>query len=186
MKALFLLDTESKLFTKREKALYWLLLTFFIIIFIPRAPVLSNALLGILVLFSFSFNSLKEKIYLLKNRTFVLLLIVYYLLHVVSALFSANKDEAIAQLLIRLPLLLFPIALGTIVISNELRDRIILCIASIISIVAFSSASQIPRPHLVRTFINDDWLLFNSFDRLGSNRLLSLALFLTKQSKVMI
>lgn len=139
MKALFLLDTEGRLFTKREKGLYWLLLTFFIIIFIPRAPVLSNSLLGILVLFSFSFNSVKEKIALLKNRTFVLLLIVYYLLHVISTLFSVNKDEAIAQLLIRLPLLLFPIALGTIVISNELRDRIILCIASIISIVAVIS-----------------------------------------------
>jgi Tfp pilus assembly protein PilW len=32
-------------------------------------------------------------------------------------------------------------------------------LASIISIVAFSSASQIPRPHLVRTFINDDWAI---------------------------
>jgi O-antigen ligase len=139
MKALFLQDREGKLLKNREKALYALILLFIISLFVPRAPFLTSVLLGLLVLFSFTYNSLKEKWALLRGRKLVWLLIGYYLLHGISTLFSINQVEASSQLMMRLPLLLFAIALGTISISYDLRNRILLGMAAILTIVAIVS-----------------------------------------------
>lgn len=136
MKTLLLADGEAEQLKWQEKAFYWLVLVFFITLFIPRIPVVSNSLLGAFVILSFFYCNVKEKLQLLKQRPFVVLIVVYYLLHVISLIWSANKQEAVTQLVIRLPILILPLAIGTIVIKKELAHRIILIIAFITTFIA--------------------------------------------------
>ena len=139
MKALVLLDGESRELRGMERLLYWLMLLFFISLFIPRMPVITNILLGMFVIISFSSNSLKEKVKLLKERPYMLLFIFYYLLHLLSLFWSDDKVEATNQLSMRLPILLFPLAIGTMVINSKLKDRIIYAIAIVATVAALIS-----------------------------------------------
>ncbi|MFY7838709.1 MAG: O-antigen ligase family protein [Lacibacter sp.] len=139
MKTLLLADAEGQQLKWQEKFFYWLVVVFFISLFIPRAPVASNIILGAFVILSFIYNSVKEKVLLLKQRPFVALIILYYLLHVVSMLWSVDKSEATTQLAIRLPILFLPLAIGTIFIKQELADRMLLAIALITTAVAVIS-----------------------------------------------
>lgn len=139
MKALVLLDEEGRQLFIKEKLFYWLVLLFFISLFIPRMPVLTNILLGVFVIISFSSNSLKEKVKLLKARPYVLLFLFYYLLHLLSFFWSDDRGEAITQLSMRLPIVLFPLAIGTMVINTQLKDRIIYAIAIVTTVAALIS-----------------------------------------------
>ena len=85
MKALLLLDFTGKVFLKKEKILYWLLSAFFISLFLPEMPVVNNVFIIAVVLHSCFYNTFTEKGRLLLKRKEVLLMILFYLLHVVSA-----------------------------------------------------------------------------------------------------
>ena len=50
MKALLLLDFTGKVFSKKEKILYWLLSAFFVSLFLPEMPVVNNTLIIAIVL----------------------------------------------------------------------------------------------------------------------------------------
>jgi len=126
MKALLLLDFTGKVFTQKEKILYWLLSAFFVSLFLPEMPVINNAFIIAVVLHSCFFNTMGEKGRLLKARKEILLMIVFYLLHLISAFLSVNRDEAMVMLVRRLPLLIFPLCIGTLYIREELKDRILL------------------------------------------------------------
>lgn len=139
MKNLFLADKEGRNFKPADKIFYYLVLLFFIGLFIARAPIVPSIIMGLLVILSFTSNSIKEKVLLLKERPYILLIILYYLLNIVSVLWSADKEEASSQLSIRLPVLLLPLAIGTMVISHAIRDRVIYGIIVITTIVALIS-----------------------------------------------
>lgn len=139
MKALVLLDGEGSKLSVKEKLFYWLVLFFFISLFIPRMPVITNILSGMFVIISFSNNSLKEKFQLLKARPYMLLFLLYYLLHLLSVLWSEDKTEATTQLAMRLPIFLFPLAIGTMIINTQLRDRIIFALAIVTTVAALVS-----------------------------------------------
>jgi O-antigen ligase len=126
MKALLLLDFTGKVFSKKEKILYWLLSAFFVSLFLPEMPVVNNTLIIAIVLDCCFFNSWQEKARLLRRRKEILFMILFYLLHVISALLSVNKDEAMVMLVRRLPLLVFPLCIGLVYIREELKDRILL------------------------------------------------------------
>jgi len=126
MKALLLLDFTGKVFSKKEKILYWLLSAFFVSLFLPEMPVVNNTLIIAIVLDCCFFNSWAEKARLLRRRKEILFMILFYLLHVISALLSVNKDEAMVLLVRRLPLLVFPLCIGLVYIREELKDRILL------------------------------------------------------------
>jgi O-antigen ligase len=150
MKALFLADLAEFKFTAKEKILYILIALFFITLYLPTMPVINNIFIALIFGFSFIFNSINDKISLLKQRKAVLLMILFYLLHLISAFFSVNKNEAVTLLGIRIPLLMFPIAFGLIYIRQELKERILLAyslvttIASIIcSITALIKANHL-------------------------------------------
>ena len=128
MKALLLLDVEGRRFSGKDKLLYWIILLFFASLFLPLMPVVTNIILGLFVIISFSNNSLKEKLQLLKSRPYILLFLFYYFLHVVSLLWSNDKTEAVTQLSMRLPILFFPLVIGTLIITTQLKDRIIYAI----------------------------------------------------------
>lgn len=129
MKALVLLDQEGRELRRGEKLLYAVIVLFFCSLFLPLMPVVTNIIFGFIVIVSFSFNSFQEKLRLLKARPYMLLFVLYYLLHVVSLLWSNDKAEAATQLSMRLPILLFPLTIGSLMINSVLRDRIIYAIA---------------------------------------------------------
>lgn len=131
MKALVLLDEEGRELRKVEKLLYALVLLFFSSLFLPLMPVVTNIILGFIVIVSFRFNSFKEKLQLLKARPYMLLFLLYYLVHLLSFFWSDDKAEATTQLSMRLTIFLFPLAIGSLVINSVLRDRIIYAIAII-------------------------------------------------------
>jgi O-antigen ligase len=126
MKALLLLDFTGKVFLFKEKILYWLLSAFFVSLFLPEMPVVNNTFIIAVVVHSCFFNTFAEKGQLLRKRKAVLFMIFFYLLHIVSAILSANRDEAMVMLVRRLPLLIFPLCIGLLYIREELKDRILL------------------------------------------------------------
>jgi O-antigen ligase len=136
MTTLLLRDPDGSNLTSKEKTLYVLTALFFCTLFLPGMPVINNVFIGLIFIYSFIYNSIPEKIALLKQRTAVKLMLLFYLLHIVSALFSANKQEAIRLLGLRIPLLMFPIAVGLIYIQQKLKERLLLLFAFIITAVA--------------------------------------------------
>jgi O-antigen ligase len=126
MRSLLLLDLEGKDFSRKEKTLYFLLTGFFITLYLPRMPVVNNLFIGLVFVYSFFYNSWAEKKQLLKERKAVIFMLIFFALHILSAFFSANRPEAVTMLGLRSPLLLFPLSIGLITISQELKFRVLL------------------------------------------------------------
>lgn len=97
---------------------------FVITLFFRTMPVLNNIFTGLIVVTSFFYNSLQEKWQLLRERKAVLFMLLFFLVHIISAAVSDNREEASVMLQMRSPLLLFPIALGLIVVKEHLKQRI--------------------------------------------------------------
>jgi len=126
MRSLFLLDLEGRDFTRNEKILYFLLMGFFITLYLPRMPVINNIFIGLIFVHSFFYNDRAEKKKLLKERRALVFMLVFFGLHILSAIFSSNRQEAVNMLGLRSPLLLFPLSLGLLYIRKELKFRIFL------------------------------------------------------------
>lgn len=124
MRSLFLQDVVGDQFSIKDKVFYALVAGFLVTLYFPTMPVINNIFTGLLVVHSCWYNSFREKWQLLRSRIAVQCMLLFFLLHLISALFSANKQEAIAMLLMRSPLLLFPFAFGTILVKEELKNRI--------------------------------------------------------------
>jgi O-antigen ligase len=136
MKSIVLADSRGKAFTQKEKILYFLVTAFFISLFLPDMPVINNIFIGALLLYSFFYNTLTAKRQLLRERGAIQFMLLFYLLHIFSSLFSVNKQEALNLLLLRAPLLVFPVSLGLLSVREELKDRILLCFCVVITVVA--------------------------------------------------
>jgi len=136
MRSILLLDPEAKIFSIKEKGLYFLFAAFFISLVLPDMPVVNNAVIGAIVLLSLFYNPFHEKARLLKERKEILLMILFYVLHLISGLFSANRHEAITMLVMRVPLLVFPLSIGLLTIREGLKERILLGFSIIITLTA--------------------------------------------------
>ncbi|WP_127130987.1 O-antigen ligase family protein [Pseudoflavitalea rhizosphaerae] len=141
MRSIFLTDPEGLQIPVKEKGLYALFAGFMISFFLPGMPVVNNILFGLLFVYSFLFNSMAEKGALLRRRFAIIGMLLFFLLQILSIVYSDNKSEAIEMLVMRLPILMFPIALGTISIGSLLRKRImvlwvmVILLASIVSTI---------------------------------------------------
>jgi O-antigen ligase len=161
MKALLLMNTTELTFTRKEKILYSLIALFFITFYLPTMPVINNIFIALIFAYSFFYNSIKNKTELLKQRRAVLLMILFYVLHLASTIFSVNKEEAVTMLGIRIPLLMFPISIGLIYIRQELKERILLLysfILTIAAIICFISASIVAHHRHETAFLYNDSL----------------------------
>jgi O-antigen ligase len=136
MRSILLLDPEAKIFSIKEKALYFLFAAFFISLVLPDMPVVNNAVIGGIVVLSLFYNSFPEKARLLRERKEILGMILFYLLHLISAFFSANRPEAITMLVMRAPLLIFPLSVGLLYIREGMKERILLCFSIIITLTS--------------------------------------------------
>jgi O-antigen ligase len=161
MKPLLLIDKTATAFTTKEKILYALIALFFITFYLPTMPVINNIFIALIFAFSFFYNSIGDKIKLLKQRKAVLLMLLFYALHLISAIFSVNKEEAITMLGIRIPLLMFPISIGLIFITQQLKERILLLYSFTLTIAAmlcFISAIIVATHHHETAFLYNDSL----------------------------
>lgn len=138
MRSILLLDPAGKAFATKEKILYFGIAAFFISLLLPDMPVVNNIVIGGIVLNCFLYNSLAEKKDLLWKRKEILLMILFYGLHLVSAFFSVNRQEALEMLVLRVPLLAFPLSIGLISIRSALKDRILLFFSIIITLTAIA------------------------------------------------
>ena len=136
MRSILLMDPTAKIFSVKEKTLYFLFAAFFISLVLPDSPVVQNVVIGGIVLLSLFYNPFPEKIRLLKERKEILFMILFYLLHIISTLFSINRQEAVVMLVLRLPLIVFPISIGLLYIREELKDRILLSFSVIMTLTA--------------------------------------------------
>ncbi|MFT3934285.1 MAG: O-antigen ligase family protein [Chitinophagaceae bacterium] len=141
MKKLFLLDANAQAFSQKEKNLYHLLLFFFFSIYMPHVSWLYNVAMWLVFLYCFLFNSIKEKLVLLKQRKAMLLMALFFLFNCISLLWSSNIDEGVSWIGIRISLLAFPISIGSIYINALLRERlwyaflVATCAGAIVSII---------------------------------------------------
>jgi len=130
----------------KEKILYWLVTAFFCTLFLPDMPVFNNIFTAGIFVFSFFYNPgtnerpsfshiMAEKWRLLTARKEVLLMILFYLLHIVSAAASHDKQEAVRMLILRAPLLIFPLSLGLMYIRPVLKNRILFSYSFVVTIV---------------------------------------------------
>ncbi|MBS1917325.1 MAG: O-antigen ligase family protein [Bacteroidetes bacterium] len=161
MKSLILADEAGKALTVKEKWLYVLIVLFLVTIYLPTMPVINNIFIGLIFVYSFFYNSVGEKIKLLKQRKAMLLMILFYILHLISAIISYNKDEATRMLGLRVPLIMFPIAIGLICIKKELKERILLCYCftvTVAAIVCLMSALHVYRVTGFSAYLYDDSL----------------------------
>jgi O-antigen ligase len=138
MRSILLLDLEGKDFSRNEKILYFLLAGFFATLYLPRMPVINNIFIGLIFVHCLFYNSWTEKKRLLKDRKAILFILLFYGVHILSAFFSANRQEALVMLGLRVPLLLFPLSLGLINVGRELKYRILLiyCLTAALAALA--------------------------------------------------
>jgi O-antigen ligase len=125
IKKLFLTDTTTAIFNKKERVLYFFLFAFFFALYMPGITWLYNVCMWLIFVYSFFFNTPAEKWELLKKRSPIILIMVFFLLNCLSALFSENVKEGISWAGIRISLLAFPLSLGSIFISQLLKERIL-------------------------------------------------------------
>ncbi|MEP6746300.1 MAG: O-antigen ligase family protein [Bacteroidota bacterium] len=155
---IFLADTQAEIFEKKEKVLYFIFLLFFFALYMPGIDWLYNAGMWLIFVYSFFFNSLNEKWKLLKKREAILFIILFFLLNCTSALLSNNIKEGISWAGIRISIFIFPLALGTIYISQLLKERILLGY-----VVATCIAASCCLLHgIIRAVARHDWsLMYN-------------------------
>jgi O-antigen ligase len=136
MESLFLLDGQGKAFTLKEKVLYFLIAAFFISLFLPDMPVVVNIIIGAIIFLSLFYPTFREKGRLLRQRKEIALMTLFFGINIVSGLISTNLKEGLEMLVLRLPLLVFPLSIGLLVIREKLKDRILLAYGIIVTLAA--------------------------------------------------
>jgi Lipid A core - O-antigen ligase and related enzymes len=129
------MDEQAGLLNKKEKWLYGLITAFLLTLYLPHIPVITNIIFGGIAVFSFFYNSWDDKKRLLRQRKDVLIILLFYLLHIISAFLSDNKKEGFSYLVLRLPLLAFVLVLGWVYINQALKERILVAYAIITTLV---------------------------------------------------
>src|SRR5581483_6281939 len=102
MRSLFLMDDQRTQLNKKEKILYALVVLFLLTFYAPYIPAVNNIVIGGIALFSFFYNSFCEKWILVKQRKELVLMVLFYLLHIISSIFSKNQHKGLAWTIIRM------------------------------------------------------------------------------------
>ncbi|MBC6490791.1 O-antigen ligase family protein [Flavihumibacter stibioxidans] len=133
---LILKDANAGRLSKKEAGYYIALVIFFITLFMGGNPVINNIAIGLLFVYTWTINSLKDKWEILRAERSIWLMIGFFLLHLVSLAWTGNKAEAGVMLGLRSPLIIFPLSLGLTRISQFLRERALVAFVMITTMVA--------------------------------------------------
>jgi len=117
--------------SKKEYLLLALITAFFICLYLPGMPVVTNIVVAALFIHCFWVNPLKTRLACLRERPALLLLLLFCTLQVISAIASVDHIRAFELLARRSPLAVFPLSIGSIIIRPAVRRRILLNYAGI-------------------------------------------------------
>lgn len=116
----------------KEKILYSLILLFCVTFYLPSwAQTANGVIIGLMVVYGFFFNSWKERWILLKERKYIIAMIVFFALVVISLFTSQNQDRGFRYLDTRLALMYLPLSIGLIQTRKEFRNRVLAGFATI-------------------------------------------------------
>jgi O-antigen ligase len=115
--------------SKKEKILFGLVLFFLTTLYLPWLPVLSVAAAASLVAGAIAFSPFSEKKQLFRERKYVWGMVLFFAMIVTSVLLSENFDKGLRYLDPRLPLLIFPLSIGTLNLRKDFRDKTLLAFA---------------------------------------------------------
>ena len=110
----------------KEKILFALLQLFFLTLLFPYNNVVSGFITGGLLLCCLLFNSVKEKICLLKERRYIIWMQIFFVWLVISLLLSENKSQVLPTVDPRLALFYLPIAIGLLQLKKDFKEKILL------------------------------------------------------------
>jgi O-antigen ligase len=155
------MDDEAGLLTIKDKILYVLMVIFLLTFYPGHMPAVNIVALALLSVYCFFFySSFREKYHLLRKRKEVVVMALFYLLHIVSAYFSKDQAEGYSWVVVRMPLFVFPVSLGLVYIGQALKERIIWMFSIITSltllICTIWAVSQTIARHDVTLLYNDN------------------------------
>ncbi|MEW6108512.1 MAG: O-antigen ligase family protein [Nitrospirota bacterium] len=128
--------------TKQEKTLFTLIVLFFVTLFFSKLRIPNIIITGGIVVYCFTLTTIREKIELSKQRRSIQAMLFFFLLVLLSMTLSDNVDKGLTYLVLRLPLLVFPISLGLINMRKDFKERLLLyyaCITTLICILCLGS-----------------------------------------------
>lgn len=158
---LLLADHEGKLLPWKVKLFYILFACFLTTFYLPHVSALNFFFILTIIVYSFWMNSWEEKILLLKKRPAIFFMVAFFVLHVISLFLSEDKQQAFFLITLRSPLLLFPLAVGTLSFSNIFKNRILFLYAVITTLAAllcFTSAMLASIMFSDSSRLYNDWL----------------------------
>jgi O-antigen ligase len=159
MKYLFLQDELGQAMAPKLKTIYALIMGFFISLFLPPvAPLFNNLFIALIFIACLRLTTVREKISLLKKRPAIILMIIFFLLQIISALISEDQSRGFTLLGLRVPLLMFPISIGLIVVPQIFKERVFFLYSVVITVTAIVCLIYSYNRSAVR---NDTGFLYN-------------------------
>lgn len=149
--------------TLKENLLLAEITAFCVSLFLMDMPVVSNAIIALIFIHCFFFDTPSIRRLCLLDRPMLLLLLLFYAMQMLSAAMSADHHEAVKLLVRRCPLAVFPLCIGSIYIRPGLFRRILLSYAVITTLAALVCLTL----SLIRVWRMDDtqWLYDDSLTR---------------------
>lgn len=129
-------DGEESRLSSKERMLCSLLVFFIAALFIPGLTWLYNVGMWVLFVAGFYLATPAQKWTAIRSQRSLQWLLLFFLVNLVSALLSHNLEEGISWLGIRISLLVFPLAIGTLSIRPVVFYRMILYFSLVISAAA--------------------------------------------------
>ncbi|MGQ0828584.1 MAG: hypothetical protein ACT4ON_09335 [Bacteroidota bacterium] len=137
----YFLSERNEIKNKINLVLYFTILIYIVSLFLKDAPVISNALIAfifLLSLFSASGSSYKQRIV---NNKISFGIVIFYLYQILSVVLSDNIKSGFSILLLRLPLLILPLAFCFIDFERRTWNKILLfyaVVTTVASIIGFA------------------------------------------------
>ncbi|MBS1607954.1 MAG: O-antigen ligase family protein [Bacteroidetes bacterium] len=126
----------------KEKTLFVLIQLFFIATIVPSNNLLAGVITGSMMLGFLLFNSFREKGALLKGRSYIIWMFLFFVWIFFSVLISKDIDRGFGELDPRLPFLYFPLTIGLIKLNTEFKERILLGFALIVTAFCIVSLTR--------------------------------------------
>lgn len=120
----------------KEKILYFLILFFTSTLIYPAFKVLNITAIVSLTIFSITYNPLKEKWLLLKERQYLIWMFAFFAWIVISICLSVNRHKGLSFLDPRLSLFYLPLCIGTLQLSKKYKELVLLGLAVLITVFA--------------------------------------------------
>src|SRR5258708_16203090 len=117
--------------SRKEKILFVLIHLFFIETISNYNDVLSGIIAGGMMLYCILFNSFKEKLKLIRDRRYIIWMLLFFVWIFISVLTSQDIGKGFRYMDPRLPLLYFPLTIGLIKLNKDFKERILLGFAVI-------------------------------------------------------